>query len=47
MKSESAWRLITKKPPTPKTPKEKFAHALEHIIVPDRDPNLKGNFNFL
>ncbi|XP_055837347.1 bridge-like lipid transfer protein family member 1 isoform X6 [Episyrphus balteatus] len=36
-KAESAWRLITKKPPTPKTPKEKFAHALENIIIPDRE----------
>ncbi|CAD7085829.1 unnamed protein product [Hermetia illucens] len=37
-KAESAWRLISKKPPTPKTPKEKFAHALEHIIIADREP---------
>lgn len=28
-KAEAAWRLITKKPPTPKTPKEKFPHALD------------------
>lgn len=41
-KAESAWRLISKKPPTPKTPKEKFAHALEHIIIADREPANKG-----
>lgn len=40
-KAESAWRLITKKPPTPKTPKEKFAHALESIIVTDKDSSSK------
>ncbi|XP_030565020.1 transmembrane protein KIAA1109 homolog isoform X2 [Drosophila novamexicana] len=34
-KAEAAWRLITKKPPTPKTPKEKFHHALESVIVSD------------
>ncbi|XP_051858980.1 transmembrane protein KIAA1109 homolog isoform X2 [Drosophila albomicans] len=28
-KAEAAWRLITKKPPTPKTPKEKFQHTPE------------------
>lgn len=34
-KAEAAWRLITKKPPTPKTPKEKFHHTLENIIISD------------
>ncbi|EDW04249.1 GH11696 [Drosophila grimshawi] len=34
-KAEAAWRLITKKPPTPKTPKEKFQNALDNIIVSD------------
>lgn len=32
-KAEAAWRLITKKPPTPKTPKEKFPHALDANIA--------------
>ncbi|BFF95237.1 transmembrane protein KIAA1109 homolog [Drosophila madeirensis] len=32
-KAEAAWRMITKKPPTPKTPKEKFHHALDSVIV--------------
>ncbi|XP_023176913.2 transmembrane protein KIAA1109 homolog isoform X3 [Drosophila hydei] len=32
-KAEAAWRLITKKPPTPKTPKEKFPHALDSNIA--------------
>ncbi|XP_059220165.1 bridge-like lipid transfer protein family member 1 isoform X6 [Stomoxys calcitrans] len=38
-RAEAAWRLLTKKPPTPKTPKEKFQNALENIIVTERaDP---------
>ncbi|XP_037884226.1 transmembrane protein KIAA1109 isoform X1 [Glossina fuscipes] len=36
-RAEAAWRLLTKKPPTPKTPKEKFQTALENIIVIDRN----------
>lgn len=36
-KAEAAWRMINKKPPTPKTPKEKFAHALDSIIINDKD----------
>lgn len=49
-KAEAAWRLITKKPPTPKTPKEKFQIALENIIVPERaetagTSNMGGNEN--
>ncbi|KNC30209.1 hypothetical protein FF38_06938 [Lucilia cuprina] len=35
-RAEAAWRLLTKKPPTPKTPKEKFQTALENIIVTER-----------
>ncbi|XP_037958120.1 transmembrane protein KIAA1109 homolog isoform X2 [Teleopsis dalmanni] len=42
-KAEAAWRLITKKPPTPKTPKEKFQNALENIIIPDK--GYAGNEN--
>lgn len=44
-KAEAAWRLITKKPPTPKTPKEKFAHALENIMISDRSVDGSGNDN--
>lgn len=36
-KAEAAWRMLNKKPPTPKTPKEKFTHALENIIIHDKD----------
>lgn len=39
-KAEAAWRLITKKPPTPKTPKEKFQTALESIIVHERTESM-------
>ncbi|XP_053959948.1 bridge-like lipid transfer protein family member 1 isoform X6 [Anastrepha ludens] len=42
-KAEAAWRLITKKPPTPKTPKEKFQTALESIIVPERTESMSEN----
>lgn len=35
-RAEAAWRMLTKKPPTPKTPKEKFQTALENIIVTER-----------
>ena len=42
-KAEAAWRLITKKPPTPKTPKEKFQIALESIIVPDRNEHASSS----
>ncbi|XP_036340077.1 transmembrane protein KIAA1109 isoform X3 [Rhagoletis pomonella] len=42
-KAEAAWRLITKKPPTPKTPKEKFQTALESIIVPERSESVSEN----
>jgi len=34
-KAEAAWRLITKKPPTPKTPKEKFQPASDSNIAGD------------
>lgn len=42
-RAEAAWRLLTKKPPTPKTPKEKFQNALENIIVTERTDPLNDN----
>uniref|UniRef100_A0A1I8N1J1 Bridge-like lipid transfer protein family member 1 C-terminal domain-containing protein n=1 Tax=Musca domestica TaxID=7370 RepID=A0A1I8N1J1_MUSDO len=42
-RAEAAWRMLTKKPPTPKTPKEKFQTALENIIVTERVDNLNDN----
>ncbi|XP_055381705.1 bridge-like lipid transfer protein family member 1 isoform X2 [Condylostylus longicornis] len=39
LKPEFAWRILQKKPPTPKTPKERITHALEHIIVMGEDDN--------
>ncbi|XP_067623128.1 bridge-like lipid transfer protein family member 1 isoform X11 [Eurosta solidaginis] len=44
-KAEAAWRLITKKPPTPKTPKEKFQTALENIIITERAAESGTNDN--
>ncbi|XP_075153247.1 transmembrane protein KIAA1109 homolog tweek isoform X1 [Haematobia irritans] len=45
-RAEAAWRMLTKKPPTPKTPKEKFQNALENIIVTERvDPNSSNSDN--
>lgn len=45
-RAEAAWRLLTKKPPTPKTPKEKFQNALENIIVTERSDPIIDNRKF-